>query len=212
MTMHWNTRRTDGHAVSSSGPGRIAGIARRGVPLAVLALVMGVTLSACVGPEAYRVRPAPGPAAEAPSTTVYFYPKHGQTKQQQDRDRYECYLWAVKQTGYDPGSAPQAAPHRVEVEPSTPPGQGTAVGAATGAVLGAAMSRPRHAGEGAIVGAIYGAMVGAASDAARQQQAERIQGQYNRQADAEAAVLARRAADYRRAMAACLEGRGYTVR
>lgn len=212
MTMQSNTSGTERHTVHSRGPGRLAVVARRGVPTAALALAMGLTLSACVGPEGYRVRSVPAPAPQAPSTTVYFYPKHGQTKQQQDRDRYECYLWAVKETGYDPGNAPAAPQQRVQVEPATPPGQGTAVGAATGAVLGAAMSRPRHAGEGAVVGAITGAMLGAASDAARQEQAERIQQQYDRQADAQAAVLARRAADYRRAMAACLEGRGYTVR
>jgi len=33
---------------------------------------------------------------------LYVYPKQGQSAQQQDTDRYECYRWAVQQTGFDP--------------------------------------------------------------------------------------------------------------
>jgi hypothetical protein len=35
---------------------------------------------------------------------VYVYPKQGQTEAQRERDRYECYLWAVEETGFDPGT------------------------------------------------------------------------------------------------------------
>ncbi|CAA0079450.1 Uncharacterised protein [Halioglobus japonicus] len=68
---------------------------------------------------------------ESSSADIYVYPNKAQSTEQQGRDRYECYLWAVKQSAYDP-----------------------------------------VAGE---------------ADAAR-------------------------ASDYQRALAACLEGRGYTVR
>ncbi|MEJ2691080.1 MAG: hypothetical protein P8130_14290 [Deltaproteobacteria bacterium] len=34
--------------------------------------------------------------------SLYIYPKKGQSPAQQDTDRYECYRWAVKQTGFDP--------------------------------------------------------------------------------------------------------------
>ncbi len=33
---------------------------------------------------------------------VFVYPNKEQSKEQQDRDRYECYRWAVDQTGFDP--------------------------------------------------------------------------------------------------------------
>lgn len=36
---------------------------------------------------------------------IYVYPMHGQNASQTSKDRYECYLWAVKQTGYDPSEA-----------------------------------------------------------------------------------------------------------
>lgn len=189
--------------------GHARGMWRR--PGAVV-LGVGLALGACAGPEPrYALQPLPAPTA-VPSATVYFYPLHGQSAAQQDRDRYECYRWAVQQTGYDPGDVPPPAGQRVEVVPTVPPGHDTAVGAVTGAAIGAAVSRPRHAAGGAVVGAIAGAIVGAASDTARQQRTEQMQRVYDERAAAEAAALARTVNDYRRAMGACLEGRGYTVR
>lgn len=167
-------------------------------------------LTACVPPDAYYVEPVePQPA---PPTEVYFYPNLGQGLEQQDRDSYECYLWARQQTGYDP-SAPNLAPHtRVAVVPEPPPGAGTAIGAVTGAMLGAVVASRGNRPEGALVGALAGGMLGAATDAARQDQAARLQEQYDRQSDRRLAVVERQAGDYRRALTACLEGRGYTVR
>lgn len=148
-------------------------------------------------------------AAPLPYVEVYFYPAQGQSAAQQDRDRYECYLWARRQTGFDP-SAPQLAPHqKLRVVPEPPPGHDTAAGAVTGAVLGAVVAPPDRTAEGAAVGAMAGAIAGAASDAARQEQAERLQERYDRQT---AARVEQQARNYRRAMAACLEGRGYRVR
>lgn len=180
-------------------------------PLRFLLAATFLTISACAGPVGYRERGVVSAPPPAPPVRVYFYPKQGQSPTQQDRDRYECSLWATKQTGFNP-SAPQIeASQRVVVEPVPPPGHDTAVGAATGAILGAAVSRPREAGEGAVVGAIAGAMVGAASDASRQEQAQRIQEGYDQRAAQRSAYIGRQAQAYRRAMAACLEGRGYSV-
>lgn len=146
-----------------------------------------------------------------PSTTIYFYPTKGQSKEQQERDRYECYRWAVKQTGFDPGQA-QLAPHqRVEVRPAAPPGSDTAAGAVTGAVVGSMLSR-HDDGFGMVFGALYGAMVGAASDQARQEEAAQVQQQYDARDAQRYARLEKQSRDYQRAMTACLEGRGYTVR
>ncbi len=178
------------------------------------ATLLGVTsllLGGCA-PPAYTVRPSGAPPAPPPSVEIYFYPTKGQTKAQQERDRYECYLWAVKQTGFDPGQA-QLAPHqRVEVVPTTPPGSDVAAGAVTGAVVGSMMSRPRESGTGMVFGAIAGAMLGAASEQSKQAQAAQIQQQYDARDAEQYARLDRQARDYRRAMTACLEGRGYTVR
>lgn len=144
-------------------------------------------------------------------TQIFFYPNKGQDASQQDRDRYECYLWAMDKTGFDP-SIPQLAPHqKVEVVPSPPTGHDTAVGAITGAVLGAIVSSPHNAAEGAAIGAVAGGVLGATSDSARQEQAQQLQNQYNRQEISKISRMEKQAQNYRRAMAACLEGRDYTV-
>ena len=41
-------------------------------------------------------------ASDAGQGELFVYPKNGQSDEQRDRDRYECYTWAVDQTGYDP--------------------------------------------------------------------------------------------------------------
>lgn len=166
----------------------------------------------CVPPARYATAPADAEDSPPPPTQVYFSPNLGQSPEQQDRDSYECYLWAQKQTGYDP-SVPNLAPHtRVAVVPEPPPGVGTALGAMTGAVLGAAMASHGNRPEGAIIGALAGGALGTAADAARQEQAEQLQEEYNRQSDRRMAISERQADAYRRALTACLEGRGYTVR
>lgn len=184
-------------------------IARLGPWVLILAAVLA--LGACAAPERVVYRDGAYAERTLPPTRVYFYPTAGQSPAQQDRDRYECHLWAVKQTSFDP-SLPLPAPSpRVEVIPSPPPGHDTALGAVTGAVLGAAVGSPHSTGEGAVVGAVAGAMIGAASDASRQERAEVIQRRYDQRDTPRTAQLERQAQDYRRAMSACLEGRGYAV-
>lgn len=181
------------------------------LPIRLLALTIVLGLGACATESAQMVESPPPQPAPRPSTQVYFYPKHGQSPEQQDRDRYECYLWAMKQTGFDP-SQPDLAPHqRVKVTPVPAPGHDTAVGALTGAAIGAAVSGDDDRAGGAALGAITGAAIGAASDASRQRQAQQLQESYNRSDAERQARIDRQAAEYRRAMAACLEGRGYTV-
>ncbi|MGD8567220.1 MAG: glycine zipper 2TM domain-containing protein [Gammaproteobacteria bacterium] len=173
--------------------------------------IFGVSLVGCA-PPGYMVKQRPAPNPPLPSTVVYFYPTKGQSEAQQERDRYECYLWAVKQSGFDPGQA-QLAPHqRVEVTPVAPPGSDAAAGAVGGAIVGSMMSSRHDRGFGMVFGALTGAMLGAASDAARQQQAEQIQQHYDAKDAQRYARLEKQSRDYQRAMTACLEGRGYTVR
>lgn len=154
--------------------------------------------------------------APPPDTNVYFYPAEGRSipAEQQDRDKYECHTWAVQKTGFDP-SLPNVPPHqRVRVVASgPPPGADVAAGAVTGAVVGAAVSNPWHTGTGAVIGAIAGAAIGGIADAQRTAETNRIADAENDRAhNAQAAAFERRATDYRRAMMACLEGRGYSVR
>jgi hypothetical protein len=155
--------------------------------------------------------PDAGITQRAPLTQVYFYPKAGQTQEQQSRDHFECYNWAVKQTGFDPGRSMIPIEQRVQVIPLPPPGFETARLAIAGAVLGALIGGPRHAGQGALIGAAGGAIAGAMSDAARQESARQMEEAYSRQDRARGAQLVDKEIAFRRAMSACLEGRGYSV-
>ena len=146
----------------------------------------------------------------AVNTTVYAYPQRGQTPEQLDRDRYECFLWARQQTGFDPSAANVPAQARVQVVSGggPPPGTNTAIGAVTGAAIGAAVSSPWQRGFGALAGALIGGAIGSSADAANAQRTRETV-VYDR---AQMREIERQATDYRRALSACLEGRGYTVK
>ena len=118
-------------------------------------------------------------------------------------------MWSTKKSGFDPAQA-QLAPHqRVEVVPQRAAGSDTAAGAVAGAITGGLLANRNHREEGLVLGAIAGSILGAASDNQREQQAATAAQQINSGRYARQEQGAR---DYRRAMTACLEGRGYTVR
>lgn len=183
-------------------------LSSRGLRLAAAAL-SAATLAGCVIAPARHGPygpPPPAPVAAPAAPPMYFYPERGQSEALQDRDRYECYRLAVRDSGVDPGMTPVSRPW------SQPPvarrdGVEVAGGAVTGAVVGAAVSSPRHAGQGAVIGAVFGALLGAASQEARAQAAEAAQARHE-------AAMARSQGplnNFRRAMGACMQSRGYTV-
>lgn len=193
------------------------GDAGRGVRAAMaLALVTGAVLSVgCGGTPRQSAQHAAAvpPPPPARLHDLYVYPAQGQDEDRLDRDRYACHRWSVRQSGFDP-SLPGLPPHqRVRVVAAgPPPGAGVAAGAMTGAVLGAAVSRPHETGEGALVGAAAGAVLGAIAESAHAEETGRreqalAQREAGRVAQQEQLALA-----YRRAITACLEGRGYSVR
>src|SRR6202789_265003 len=176
---------------------RLARASLGAIPVVLLGL-----LSACVTPPP-RTYAVPAP----PPQRVFVYPAHDKSPEQTERDRYECHIWAFQQTGVDPSRADASPYERVVVQPANPPGSGTAAGAIGGAILGALIAGPRNAGAGLIIGGATGAIVGSAADANAQQQARMTQQQINQSA----AEGRARADAYRRAIGACLQGRGYTV-
>jgi hypothetical protein len=141
------------------------------------------------------------------NTQPYTYPDRGQSAQQHDVDRSECYAWAVQQTGFDPKN-PQvdAGPRPQYQEPTAGPFRGAAGGAAVGAAAGAIGGAP---GTGAAVGAGVGFLFGGVRRSRQEQEQQQIQQQYEMQQDA---VLAQGKAGYDRAYSACMGSRGYTVR
>jgi len=136
------------------------------------------------------------------SAQPIVYPAKGQSAEKQKQDEYKCYDWAKQQSGFDPmqaGSQPAAAP---PPEPSGGRVRGAARGAVGGAVIGGIAG---DAGKGAAIGAATGTMVGGA----RQRRAKAQQQQSAQQQTAATGELQQA---YQRAYAACLEGRGYTVK
>ncbi len=152
-----------------------------------------------------------GPPASYPGQ-VYSYPREGQSPLQMDRDRYECHIWAMGQSGYDPSLPPLPVRQPVRVEPVPPVGHDTFFLGFTGALLGAIIGGYHHSGEGALIGGAIGAMTGIVSDSTRAEAARRIEADRNRQSDEYNARMEDQGADYRRAIGACLEGRGYSVK
>lgn len=66
---------------------------------------------------------------------MFVYPSKGQSKSQQKKDEFECYNWAVEQSGVDPLNLP-----KIEAPtPHTGSTGGGVVGAAKGAAAGAAL-------------------------------------------------------------------------
>jgi len=138
----------------------------------------------------------------APAAAQQFvYPAKGQSPEQQKNDEAACYSWAVQQSGFDPARPPAPAPSTAAPTTATgvTPGAGVR-GAARGAIVGEIAGG--HGGEGAAAGA-----VAARGQSRRQNMAAQQQAQQKQQAGTQQQQQA-----FARARAACLEGRGYTVK
>ena len=145
-------------------------------------------------------------------TQIYFYPNNGQSTEQQSSDHYACYNWAMEQTGFDPSVSSIVPEQRVRVVPMPPPGHDTVSMSIAGAVLGALIGGYHHSGSGALIGAASGAMMGVISDASRAEAARQMEEAYQNRNEARDLHKEKKALQFRRAMSACMEGRGYTVK
>ena len=139
-------------------------------------------------------------AALPGSTQAAVYPSKGQSPQQQQQDEGECHNWAIQQTGYDPANPPAAAaPVQNTTATGSTPGAG-ARGAARGAVVAGAVGG--DSGKGAAAGAVASRSRSRRANAAANDQAQQQAAQQQQAGNAE----------YQNARAACLEGRGYSVK
>jgi predicted lipid-binding transport protein (Tim44 family) len=136
------------------------------------------------------------------SQDVYIYPNKGQSKDQMEQDKFQCYTWAKDQTGFDPMKAPAATAPQSE----TSVAGGAVKGAAGGALLGLGIGAiAGDAGKGAAIGAVSGGAIGGVRSHKKKKEEEQTQQQ-------QAAQYSQNRNAYDRAYAACLEGRGYTVK
>jgi len=134
------------------------------------------------------------------------YPGKGQSNEQMEKDKYECYNWAKQQSGFDPMQVPTAT--------SAPPpkaneGPGVVGGAARGGLGGLAVGAiAGDAKKGAAIGAAAGGLFGGMKRNSSRSQNEKQQQQW---ANQQTANYANQRNNYNRAYGACLGGRGYTV-
>jgi hypothetical protein len=133
---------------------------------------------------------------------VFIYPQKGQSQEQQSKDRNECHTWAVQQTGFDPNAPVAASQSSTQGAAGGEVVRGGARGAALGAVGGAIAG---NAGKGAAIGAV----VGGGGGLLRRGQAERQAAEQKAQ---QTAITEEQRTSYKRAVSACLEARGYTVK
>jgi len=134
---------------------------------------------------------------------LYVYPTGGQGQQQQKEDEFECYKWAVEQSGIDPLNLPKVEAAPVQAGPTGGAVKGAAKGAAAGAAIGAITG---DAGTGAAVGATAGAMAG-------RRAGKQAQAQQNQQAQASTAAKEQEMKDsFVKAFSVCIEGKGYTIK
>jgi len=134
---------------------------------------------------------------------LFVYPSQGQSQQQQKKDEFECYKWAVEQSGIDPLNLPKVEAAPVQSGPTGGAVRGAARGAAAGAAIGAITG---DAGEGAAVGAVAGGMSG-------RRQGKQAQAQQNQQAQSNAAAAEQEMKDnFKKAFSVCIEGKGYTIK
>jgi len=137
------------------------------------------------------------------SLKLFVYPSKGQSQDKQKADEYECYKWAIEQSGVDPMNMTktQAPPPQ-----EGPTGAGVG-GAAKGALVGAALgSIGGNAGDGAAAGAIVGGLAG-------RRKGKQAQAQQNQQAQATATATDQAKIDsFKKAFSVCIEGKGYTIK
>jgi len=146
-------------------------------------------------------------ASSALAQDLIIYPAKGQSQEQMEKDKFECYTWAKQQTGFDPMQVPKATepPPKQEAQKGGV-GRGAVRGAAVGVAAGAIAG---DAGKGAAIGAASGGLIGGMrrkDQAASQQKAE------DQWAKEQSENYVRKRSEYDRAYSVCLEGKGYTVK
>ncbi len=141
------------------------------------------------------------------SADLIVYPAKGQSQEQTEKDKFECYNWAKKDSGFDPMAAPrtQSAPPAREKQVAGAGGTALA-GAAGGALVGALTGNTKR---GALIGGGSGALIGGMRRNDQKQRETHAQQSWEQQ---ETANYAQGRNNYNRAYSACLEGRGYSVK
>jgi hypothetical protein len=149
-------------------------------------------------------------AAPVGAQDPIVYPAQGQSEDQIEKDKYQCYSWAKGQTGFDPMKIPtatSAAPAKEkEVWGS---GKSAVAGGATGAAVGGLAKGKKGLVRGGLIGAGAGALIGGVRSSNQRKEEEQKRKNWEQK---EANNYMRARNEYNRAFGACMEGRGYSVK
>ncbi|GAB2190872.1 hypothetical protein MAH1_24800 [Sessilibacter sp. MAH1] len=162
--------------------------------------------------------------SHASDPDIFTYPAAGQSQEQTQRDRYECYRWAVSATGVDPSTLQEpAANYSTRVVANQNRGdtaRGTIIGTIAGAVIGSTIKsgggyhrgEHRNTAAGAVVGATVGAIIGSQNEQSGYRKAQEQAAVLSEKQQREQQAYEQGINDYIRAFSACMTGRHYSVR
>jgi hypothetical protein len=142
-----------------------------------------------------------------------IFPKNGQSREQQQEDRFSCENWAKSETGINPDYLRAKIDSLNENMTAQAAGKSSGLGRSLvrGAALGAAMGGLDDAiDSGAGSGAAKGAVLLAAKnreDQRKVQQQAAVEGQY-----AQKEQLEQQYDTYLRAFSVCMDAKGYSVK
>jgi hypothetical protein len=136
----------------------------------------------------------------ASTVGLYVYPQKKQGATQQLTDEQQCYNSAKAQTGYDPNATAPAP--KTKGQKSGNEDHDVAKGAGRGAIISGATGG--DAAAGARRGAIIGGM--------RSKREKKKYDEAKQQTEAKKSAQDKKQNDFNRAVSACLDARGYSVR
>jgi hypothetical protein len=152
-------------------------------------------------------------AGTAVAQDFMIYPAKGQSQDQLEKDKFECYSWAKGQTGFDPMEMAKATapPPPKQATSSTAGGavKGGVGGGLLGAAVGAIAGGKKGAKKGALIGGLSDGTIGGVRSSSQQKQDRKAQKQWEKQ---QTNQYMQKRDTYNRAYSACLEGKGYTVK
>ncbi len=170
---------------------------------------MKIIIKAIVKPIVYFLISFFIPVTVILAQELYVYPQQGQSNDQLEQDKFQCYGFGKEQSGFDPMEVPTATAPPPQEKKGAGVGRsaatGAAIGGAYGALTGNSSKARDRAKKGAVTGLVFGGMSN--SNAKRQNEANRKAWEQE-----QAAIYKQNRHNYNRAYAACLEGRGYSVR
>jgi hypothetical protein len=142
---------------------------------------------------------------------MVIYPSQGQSNEQMEQDKFQCYSWSKNESGFDPMALPTASeppPAKEAPKGGVARGavRGTLLGGAVGKIAGSSKSDTRT---GLKAGAATGALVGGMRRNSQVREEDQQRKNWEQQ---QVNQYAQGRTNYNRAYAACMEGRGYSVK